>query len=147
MSSKRGQMWRYHLHERYDRATGLLTISRFLQVPEEYTGAVVDLLSRRKGEMTNMAPADGGGDKQMTNIEYIVPTRGMIGLRNGMLTATRGTAVMDTIFNSYKPYAGLREFFPLHVTLDNASADDVPRLWNTSFLRLILFRQPHVPEE
>lgn len=65
--------------------------------------------------MINMAPADGGGDKQMTNIEYIVPTRGMIGLRNGMLTATRGTAVMDTIFNSYKPYAGLYKFSPSRV--------------------------------
>lgn len=76
-------------------------------MPEEYTGAVVDLLSRRKGEMISMAPVEGGGDAQMTSIEYLVPTRGMIGLRNGMLTATRGTAVMDTIFNSYKPYAGL----------------------------------------
>lgn len=47
----------------------------------------------------------------MTSIEYLVPTRGMIGLRNGMLTATRGTAVMDTIFNSYKPYAGSHEQF------------------------------------
>lgn len=67
------------------------------------------MLSRRKGEMMNMAPADGGGDVQMTNIEYVVPTRGMIGLRNGLLTATRGTAVIDTIFNSYKPFAGESE--------------------------------------
>lgn len=77
------------------------------QVPEEHTGAVVDLLSRRKGEMLNMSPVEGSGDTQMTDIEYIVPTRGMIGLRNSMLTATRGTAVMDTVFNSYKPYAGV----------------------------------------
>lgn len=87
------------------------------QVPEEYTGSVVDLLSRRKGEMINMAPVDGGGDAQMMHIEYLVPTRGMIGLRNGMLTATRGTAVMDTIFNSYKPYAGARDVFPLHFAI------------------------------
>ncbi|CBJ31815.1 PBipA, plastid GTPase BipA/TypA [Ectocarpus siliculosus] len=77
-----------------------------VQVPDEYTGAVVDLLSRRKGEMLNMTPVETGGDAQMTNIEYLVPTRGMIGLRNSMLTATRGTAVMDTIFDSYRPYAG-----------------------------------------
>eukprot|EP00903_Cladosiphon_okamuranus_P013278 g12379.t1 len=77
-----------------------------VQVPDEYTGAVVDLLSRRKGEMLNMSPVETGGDAQMTNIEYLVPTRGMIGLRNSMLTATRGTAVMDTIFDSYRPYAG-----------------------------------------
>lgn len=83
-----------------------LLCSRTHQVPDEHTGAVVDLLSRRKGEMLNMSPVDGG-DSRMTNIEYLVPTRGMIGLRNSMLTATRGTAVMDTIFDSYKPYAGL----------------------------------------
>lgn len=75
-------------------------------MPDEYTGAVVDLLSRRKGEMLNMAPVETGGDSQTTSIEYLVPTRGMIGLRNSMLTATRGTAVMDTIFDSYRPYAG-----------------------------------------
>lgn len=78
-------------------------------MPDEYTGAVVDLLSRRKGEMLNMSPVESGGDVQTTNIEYIVPTRGMIGLRNSMLTATRGTAVMDTIFDSYRPYAGKRK--------------------------------------
>ncbi len=76
------------------------------QVPDEFTGAVVDLLSRRKGEMLNMSPVESGGDAQTTSIEYLVPTRGMIGLRNSMLTATRGTAVMDTIFDSYRPYAG-----------------------------------------
>lgn len=75
-------------------------------MPDEYTGAVVDLLSRRKGEMLNMSPVETGGDAQMTNIEYLVPTRGMIGLRNSMLTATRGTAVLDTLFDSYRPYAG-----------------------------------------
>ena len=65
----------------------------------------MDLLSRRKGEMLNMSPIEAG-DSRMTSIEYLVPTRGMIGLRNSMLTATRGTAVMDTIFDSYKLYAG-----------------------------------------
>ena len=76
------------------------------QVPSECTGAVVDLLSRRKGEILNISPVKVGVDTQTTSIEYLVPTRGMIGIRNSMLTATRGTAVMDTTFNSYKPYAG-----------------------------------------
>lgn len=75
-----------------------------VQVPDEYVGSVVDLLARRKGEMLNMAPATDGGS--MTNVEYVVPTRGMIGLRNQMLTVTRGTAVMDTLFEAYRPYAG-----------------------------------------
>eukprot|EP00953_Heterococcus_sp_UTEX-ZZ885_P010957 6359-Heterococcus_DN1.PRE.1 len=76
-----------------------------VQVPDEYVGSVVDLLSRRKGEMLNMAPASET-DNGFTNIEYVVPTRGMIGLRNQMLTVTRGTAVMDTIFDAYRSYAG-----------------------------------------
>lgn len=84
-------------------------------MPDEYTGAVVDLLSRRKGEMLNMAPVETGGDAQTTSIEYLVPTRGMIGLRNSMLTATRGTAVMDTIFDSYRPYAGKSTSMYVHV--------------------------------
>ncbi|CAM9422319.1 unnamed protein product [Chrysoparadoxa australica] len=75
-----------------------------VQVPDEYVGSVVDLLSRRKGDMINMAPASEGGG--ITNVEYVVPTRGMIGLRNAMMTATRGTAVLDTVFDSYRPFAG-----------------------------------------
>jgi len=70
--------------------------------PDEYVGACVDLLSKRKGEMLGM---NAGTDGQ-TTINYVVPTRGMIGLRSSMLTATRGTAVMDTVFHSYKPFAG-----------------------------------------
>lgn len=103
---------------------------RVPQVPDEYTGAVVDLLSRRKGEMLNMTPVETGGDAQMTNIEYLVPTRGMIGLRNSMLTATRGTAVMDTIFDSYRPYAG---------TYVRVAAVTVggPSVW-TAFARVLL---------
>lgn len=85
-------------------------------MPEEYTGAVVDLLSRRKGEMLNMSPVETGGDAQTTSIEYLVPTRGMIGLRNSMLTATRGTAVMDTIFDSYRPYAGKSIYGGAHLS-------------------------------
>lgn len=112
------------------------------QVPGEYTGAIVDLLSRRKGEMITMSPADADGEKQMTNIEYIVPTRGMIGLRNAILTATRGTAVMDTTFNSYKPFAGWRHsvwYFRCHysfhyvlVPADDAgvSIDVLGKPWN-----------------
>mmetsp|Transcript_25534 Transcript_25534/g.33376 ORF Transcript_25534/g.33376 Transcript_25534/m.33376 type:complete len:662 (-) Transcript_25534:326-2311(-) len=70
--------------------------------PDEHVGSCVDLLSKRKGEMLNMAAGTDG----TTTLNYVVPTRGMIGLRSQMLTATRGTAVMDTVFNSYRPFAG-----------------------------------------
>jgi len=72
-----------------------------ITVPEEYVGGVVDLLNRRKGEMQGMNTIDGS-----TSLQFVAPTRGMIGLRSQMMTATRGTAVMDTTFDTYRPHAG-----------------------------------------
>ena len=73
-----------------------------VEVGEEYNGAVVELLSNRKGEMLDLVT----NDKGMTTIKYKVPTRGLLGVRNAILTATRGTAVLNTIFDGYYPYAG-----------------------------------------
>ena len=73
-------------------------------VPNEYSGAVVDMLNKRKGEMQEMGPCDGS--EGMTQLKYLVPTRGMIGIRSALLTATRGTVVLDTMFDSYRPSAG-----------------------------------------
>jgi len=73
-----------------------------VEVPEEYNGSVVELLSNRKGEMLDLMT----NDKGTTTIKYKVPTRGLLGLRNAILTATRGTAVLNTIFDGYYPYAG-----------------------------------------
>lgn len=72
-------------------------------VPEEYVGACVDLLARRKGELQDMIASPSEGT---TMLKYLVPTRGLLGLRNAMLTATRGTALVDSVFDSYKPWAG-----------------------------------------
>mmetsp|Transcript_16364 Transcript_16364/g.53272 ORF Transcript_16364/g.53272 Transcript_16364/m.53272 type:complete len:661 (+) Transcript_16364:57-2039(+) len=74
-----------------------------VQVPEEYSSAVVDLMNKRKGEMTDMGKADVG---DYTYVRYLVPTRGTIGLRTALLSATRGLAVIDSNFDSYRPYAG-----------------------------------------
>ena len=73
-----------------------------VEVGEEYNGAVVELLSNRKGEMLDLVT----NDKGTTTIKYKVPTRGLLGVRNAILTATRGTAVLNTIFDGYYPYAG-----------------------------------------
>lgn len=77
-----------------------------VEVPEEYMGAVVDLLSRRKGEMVNMA---GANSENMTTVVYSIPTRGLLGVKNALLTATRGTAVMNSQFEGYRPFAGEME--------------------------------------
>lgn len=73
-------------------------------VPNDYSSAVVDMLNKRKGEMTEMAPLEG--TEGMTQLKFLVPTRGMIGIRSALLTATKGTMIMDTVFDSYKPLAG-----------------------------------------
>jgi GTP-binding protein len=74
-----------------------------IDLPEEYSGAVIDLLSTRKGNMLDMGSANADG---MIGIQYEVPTRGMVGVKSRLMTATRGLAVMTATFGGYKPYAG-----------------------------------------
>lgn len=74
-----------------------------VDVPDEYTGPCVDLMGSRSGQMLDMGPSESQG---ITTIKYRMPTRGTLGLRNQMLTATRGTAVLNTLFHGYLPFAG-----------------------------------------
>ncbi|TYI40036.1 hypothetical protein ES332_A02G136000v1 [Gossypium tomentosum] len=74
-----------------------------VEVPEEHMGAVVELLGRRRGQMIDM---QGVGAEGTTLLKYKIPTRGLLGLRNAILTASRGTAILNTIFDSYGPWAG-----------------------------------------
>ena len=69
-----------------------------VRVPEEYSGSVIDLFNGRKGELQDM-----GLEDNMSVVKYLVPTRGMLGLRSSMLSATRGTAIIDSVFDSYRP--------------------------------------------
>ena len=75
-----------------------------ITVPDEYSGAVVDILNKRKGMMQAMAPAEGS--EGSTQVTFSVPTRGMIGVRSALLSATRGEAVMDTQFDDYRAHVG-----------------------------------------
>merc|ERR1711966_174608 len=68
-----------------------------VRVPDEYNGGVIDLLNTRKGELQDM-----GLEENMSVIKYLVPTRGMLGLRSSLMTATRGTAIIDSVFDSYR---------------------------------------------
>ncbi len=72
-----------------------------VDVPENYSSRVVDLVTQRKGELQMMQPK---GDVQ--HIEFIIPSRGLIGLRNQMLTATAGEAVMAHRFKEYQAWKG-----------------------------------------
>jgi GTP-binding protein len=72
-----------------------------VDVPDESAGKVIELVTARKGELTIMEPK---GDLQ--HIEFTIPARGLIGLRNNVLTATAGEAIMNHRFQSYEPHKG-----------------------------------------
>ncbi|UXX79640.1 translational GTPase TypA [Reichenbachiella carrageenanivorans] len=72
-----------------------------IDVPEEVSGKAIELVTKRKGELTIMEPK---GDVQ--HLEFNIPARGLIGLRNQVLTATAGEAVMTHRFSGYEPYKG-----------------------------------------
>ena len=73
-----------------------------IDVPEEFVGTVIERLGPRKGEMFKMANHGSG----RVRMEFKVPSRGLIGLRNEMLTETRGTIIMNSIAGEYIPYQG-----------------------------------------
>ena len=72
-----------------------------INVPEEFSSKMIDMVTRRKGEMTSM---DTQGDR--VNIEFDIPSRGIIGLRTNVLTASQGEAIMAHRFKEYQPYKG-----------------------------------------
>ena len=72
-----------------------------IDVPEEYSGKAIELVTQRKGDLLIM---ESKGDIQ--HIEFDIPSRGLIGLRNKILTATAGEAIMNHRFSAYKPYKG-----------------------------------------
>ena len=72
-----------------------------INVPEEYSSKMIDMITRRKGEMLSM---DTQGDR--INIEFEIPSRGIIGLRTNVLTASAGEAIMAHRFKNYQPYKG-----------------------------------------
>ena len=73
-----------------------------IECGEDYAGTVINKLNERRGQMKNMSPSGEG----MTRMEYIIPSRGLIGFRNEFLTDTRGTGVLHAIFDHYGEYSG-----------------------------------------
>ncbi|MBS7007967.1 translational GTPase TypA [Anaerostipes sp.] len=73
-----------------------------VDVPEEFSGAVIDKLSQRKGELQGMSSAKGG----YSRLEFSIPSRGLIGYRGEFLTDTKGNGILNTVFDGYGPYKG-----------------------------------------
>lgn len=74
----------------------------YIDVPEEFSGSVIEKLSQRKGELRNMGAASGG----YTRLEFSIPSRGLIGYRGEFMTDTKGNGIMNSIFDGYGPYKG-----------------------------------------
>ena len=74
----------------------------YVDVPDEYSGTVIEKLSLRKGELSNMRPFGEG----RTRLEFMIPSRGLIGYRDEFMTDTKGTGIMNQLFDGYATYKG-----------------------------------------
>ena len=98
-----------------------------IDVDDNFSGSVVEKLSIRKGELAEMKPSTGG----KTRIVFLVPSRGMIGYQGEFLTDTKGTGVLNRIFNSYVPYKGEISFKKNGALISTDSGETVAyALWN-----------------
>jgi GTP-binding protein len=77
-----------------------------VEVPEQFTGTVIEEMGRRKGTMIDMRVDTTTSDGGTAFLEFLVPTRGLIGFRNQFLTATKGQGIMNTLFEDYEEYKG-----------------------------------------
>jgi GTP-binding protein len=82
------------IHEPFERV--------FIEVPEEFSGSIIETLSKRKGEMQNLSTNEHG----ISSIEFIMPMRGLMGYRSDFLTQTKGKGILTSLFHSYEPHKG-----------------------------------------
>ena len=75
----------------------------YIDVPNEFAGAVIEKLGQRKGELRNMGSISGGA---YTRLEFSIPARGLIGYRGEFMTDTKGNGILNTVFDDYGPYKG-----------------------------------------
>ena len=73
-----------------------------VEVPEEFSGTVIEMMGKRLGVMKDMRV----DDKHIAHMDFAIPTRGLIGIRNRFLTSTKGMGIMNTLFTGYEAYRG-----------------------------------------
>jgi GTP-binding protein len=111
-----------------------------VDVDEEYSGIVVEKLSIRKGDLTEMRPCGAG----KLRLKFLIPSRGLIGYRGEFLTDTRGTGVLTSLFHSYAPYKGDIPGRRNGVLISNSTGIAVAyALWNLED-RGFMFIQPQI---
>ncbi len=109
-----------------------------IDVDDEYAGTVVEKVAMRKGEMTDMRPSGGG----KTRITFSAPSRGLIGYHGEFLSDTRGTGIMNRLFEQYGPYKGPIEGRANGVLISNSSGEAVAYALGSLEERGVLFVRP-----
>jgi GTP-binding protein len=109
-----------------------------IDVDDEHSGTVVDKMNQRKAEMTDMRPSGGG----KTRITFSAPSRGLIGYHGEFLSDTRGTGIMNRLFEKYGPYKGAIEGRGNGVLISNSTGEAVAYALNALEDRGVLFVSP-----
>ena len=109
-----------------------------IDVDDEHSGTVVEKMATRKAEMTDMRPSGGG----KTRITFSAPSRGLIGYHGEFLSDTRGTGIMNRLFEKYGPYKGPIEGRANGVLISNATGEAVAYALNALEERGVLFVRP-----
>ncbi|WP_057883450.1 translational GTPase TypA [Tsuneonella troitsensis] len=109
-----------------------------IDVDDEHSGTVVEKMATRKGEMTDMRPSGGG----KTRITFSAPSRGLIGYHGEFLSDTRGTGIMNRLFEKYGPYKGPIEGRANGVLISNGTGEAVGYALNMLEERGVLFVRP-----
>ncbi|MBN8500684.1 MAG: translational GTPase TypA [Sphingomonadales bacterium] len=109
-----------------------------IDVDDEHSGTVVEKMAIRKAELTDMRPSGGG----KTRITFSAPSRGLIGYHGEFLSDTRGTGIMNRLFEKYGPYKGPIEGRPNGVLISNCAGEAVGYALNSLEDRGVLFVRP-----
>lgn len=112
----------------------------YVDVPEEFTGAIIQKLTARKGELTGMTPIARG----YTRLEFNIPSRGLIGYRGAFMTDTKGNGILNTIFDGYGPYKGDLSYRPTGSLIAYESGESITYGLFNAQERGILFIGPGV---
>ena len=126
----------FHQDENGNRTEPYETV--VIDVDDEYSGTVIDKMAIRKAEMTDMRPSGGG----KTRITFSAPSRGLIGYHGEFLSDTRGTGIMNRLFEKYGPYKGPIEGRKNGVLISNGTGEAVAYALNALEERGVLMVDP-----